>query len=193
MSQQYGKLAKRYAKALLQAVVREQGSAGSPSPAQALAGQLSGFARLWNEVPELSGTIVNPMFDKSERLRALLEVAARAGASGQLPRFLQVVFERERIAALPEMAAAFAELADTAAGMVQVGIAVAREVQHEEMRSIEADLKSRIPGNLSFSWRIEPELIGGMVVTYAGKVLDGSVRGRLERIERKLRGESVVA
>lgn len=187
MAKKSGKLASRYAKALLRAVERELGREGMPSPAQQVAGRLSEFASLWTRERELSSSIINPMFERGQRKSALLEIAKRAGLTDLEQRFLQVVFDRERIGALPEIAEAFAAEADRAASVVQVEVVVAREISPEEARGIEASLAQHLQGNLEFSWSVDPEIIGGMMVRYGGKVIDGSLRGRLDRIERRLR------
>ncbi|MCB0324772.1 MAG: ATP synthase F1 subunit delta [Bdellovibrionales bacterium] len=191
MAKEYAKLAGRYARALLRAVERELGSAGSPTPAQHVARSLSEFGDLWSERHELSDSIINPMFDKRERLAALLKVAELAELPELARRFLSVVFERDRIAALPEIAAAFSDAADKAAGVVQVAVVSARPVDAEEVRSIEASLAQQISGRLEFQWSVDPALLGGLVVKFQGKVLDGSLSGRLERIERKLMSGAV--
>ena len=189
MAKNIGKLAQRYARAFYHAVVRELGQGGAPSPAQVVAGQLLEFSATWESQKEFSGTIINPMFDKNERLAALLAIANQAGLPDIAKRFLRVVFERDRIIALPGIARAFSEAADSASGVVHVQLVVARELSEDERRSTEGGLSQRIGGNVQFVWSVEPEVIGGMVVSYDGKVLDGSVRGRLERIERRLMGQ----
>ena len=192
MSKAAGKLANRYARALIRAVEREQGSVGEPSPAQQVAGALSGFVPTWETEKILSTSIQNPMFDKGERQNALLQIARDAGLQDVLIRFLEVVFDRDRIAALPEISTAFSTLADASAGMVRVEVVTARGISDDERWKIQENLGGRLfaqsgtAKRLEFHWKISPEIMGGMVVKFGGKVLDGSVKGRLERIERAL-------
>ncbi len=192
MSKAAGKLANRYARALLRAVEREQGSNGEPSPAQQVGNALASFAHAWESEKLLSTSILNPMFDKAERQSALLQIARNAGLPDVLIRFLEVVFDRDRIAALPQISSAFSEMADAAAGMVQVEVVTARGISDEERGRIQENLGGRLfaqsgsARRLEFRWKISPEILGGMVVKFGGKVLDGSVKGRIERIERAL-------
>jgi F-type H+-transporting ATPase subunit delta len=186
MAKTVGKLATRYAKALLAAVIREQGSQGSPTPAQSVAKALKEFAGLWQREHSLSVSLQNPMFEKNERANALVKIAEEAGLPDIAVRFLRVCFERERIAALPEIAQAFSDAADADAGILQVEIITARSISTEETKAIEQGLTSQLHGTLSFRWRIEPEILGGLIVRYGGKILDGSLAGRLTRIEHKL-------
>lgn len=186
MAKNAGKLASRYARALLRSVQAELGEVGSPTPAQHIARSLDEFADVWKREKEFSGSMLNPMFEKTERSAALLRIAEQAELPELARRFLRVVFERDRIAALPEIAAAFRQQADAAAGVVQVEVVVAKQIDSEEARTIESSLAQQIPGTLEFQWGVDPALIGGLVVKYSGRVLDGSIRGRIERMERNL-------
>ncbi len=187
MAKKVGKLANRYAKALLIAVIKELGTSGSPSPAQKAATNLSSFAKIWDEDRQFSTSIQNPMFEKGERMNALVEVAKKAGLEDILVRFLRVAFQRDRISLLPEIAAAFSEQADSSAGLLQVEVTTARDVPDSEKSAIEKSLVEQLKGSLQFSWKQDPSILGGLVVRYGGKVLDGSLSGRLARLEGKLR------
>ena len=186
MAKHYAKLAQRYAKALMKVVEAEQGVAGSPTPAQQVAAGLGSFADLWRTDRELASSMLNPMFAKDERAAALARLTKEIGLSEVAQRFLNLVFEKDRIVALPEIVDAFVGLADGAAGVVQVQVTVAKELLEQESRDIEARLSQKIGGSLEFSWSVDPKILGGMVVSYSGKVLDGSLGGRLARIERRL-------
>lgn len=186
MAKLAGKLARRYANAFLRAVTDEQGADGSPTPAQRVAQSLEQFAEIWRQSPELSRSMLNPMFDKDERLKALHEVARAAGMPDVALRLLTVVFERDRIQIFDQIVEAFKNLADSAAGVVHVQVALARGISDDERGKIEETLRHKIGGSLRFAWSVDPELLGGMVIRYSGKVVDGSLQGRLERMERMM-------
>ena len=194
MARQLGKIAKRYAAAMFSAVTKESGVVGGPesieslSAAQQAAAALSRFARLWQTEPELSSAVINPMFDKQHRLKALLRLAADCGLQKILLRSLEVIFEHDRILALPEIAEAFSQLADKAAGIVEVEVSLAREISPQDAMEIENKLNHAIPGVLRLSWRLDSKILGGMIIKYQGKVVDGSLNSRLEEIEKILRG-----
>ena len=183
---QMGKLALRYANALLQAVQAEQGTEGPPTPAQRVALKLLDLASVWTDTNELSLYILDPKFPKEERLSALLVVAERLSLPDVAQRFIKVLFNRERIAILPGIATAFFQLADEAAGVVQVSVTTARTLPNKEVAALEQKLHQQINGLPVISWHVDPSIIGGLIVRYAGKVLDGSVKGKLERLERSL-------
>lgn len=191
MAKVIGKLATRYAKALLAAVIKEKGrTSSSVTPAQKAAQELKAFALLWARESRFSASIQNPMFKKSERENALKEIARNCGLEDVLVRFLQVCFEHDRISELPEIAEAFLEAADKDAGLQRVEITTAREISSDEKSSIENSLLQHLNGSLSFTWKEDSSILGGLIVRYGGKVLDGSLGGKLERVEHRLRNAS---
>jgi len=191
MAKKAGKLASRYARALLTAVAKEGGSIEEGrSPAQRAAASLNEFAALWESDPKFSGSMLNPIFDKGDREKALLEVAKRAALPDIVQRFLRVCFERDRISQLPEIAFAFSEAADAAAGLKRVEVTTARNVSQTEKESIEKSLAQHLSGSLEFTWREDASILGGLIVRFGGKVLDGSVGGKLARVETRLRTAS---
>lgn len=189
MAKHVQKLALRYARSLLNAVKRDSGqvhASGGRSPAQTVADQLRRFvAEYWSD-PTLVDAMQNPMFEKGQRQQALASIARQAGLPEVATRFLEVVFERDRIAALPQIVDSYAGLTDEEAGIVKVRVVTAQPVDGEERHTVEENLRRKIQGSLSFEWREDPEILGGMLVSYGAKVLDGSLRGRLEQIERRL-------
>ncbi|MCC6932890.1 MAG: ATP synthase F1 subunit delta [Deltaproteobacteria bacterium] len=186
MAQTFGKLASRYAKALLKATRAMIGEAGINDVSIAMAGELGEFSRAWKSDPQLSYYLLSPMYPEEQRKQALLAVAQSCGLQELSRKFLAVIFERNRLVALPEIIEAFAELAKRQAGLVPVEIKIAREIDSAEHSNIEQRLQSKITGKAVFSWQIKPELLGGMIVVYDGKILDGSVSGRLARLAEDL-------
>lgn len=191
MSKKLGKLAKRYARALLGRVQEDAALLGESAVAekvQVAATSLSNFADVWKKDAELSSLIVNPMFEASQRKQALLEVTKLLQLPQELVRFIELLFERERIAALPEIASTFKELADEVAKIVHVRVTTARAVDSAERVEIERSVATRIVGKPEFSWNVDPALLGGMTIEYLGRVIDGSLSGRLDAFQRRLIG-----
>ena len=185
MSKRAGKLATRYAKALLRASTVNNQELSSESLIS-LSESLLSVSRLWQENKELRDVILNPMFEKTQRQSAFIALAKMSGQRELLTRFLEVVFEKDRIIALPEIAAEFSELAARQARNVAVKVKIARSISSDESKDLELSLGQHIPGNLKFSWEVDPSILGGILVEYQGRVLDGTLSGKLERIEKAL-------
>ena len=189
MSKRLGKLAKRYAKALLGSIAGAGVSATEGlTESQSAAQGLLSFAEVWEKDPQLASVIANPMFDAHERIKALEGIATAMKLPDVTSRFLRVLFERDRIAAVAEVAEAFSELADDAANVVPVTVTTARAIDESERKEIEVGLKRLIDGKAAYVWNVDAKLLGGMVISYRGKMIDGSLSGRLENLEKRLVG-----
>ena len=185
MAKRAGKLARRYAQALLN-VARNDFGAGRERELLDFAKNLNEFSTAVTANHELHATLISPMFERGGRGRVVAEVARYAGLSDLGVRILQIVFERDRIAYLPQITAAFVELAAKDAKIVDVAITVSAALSNEERGQVETTLRGCISGNPEFRWIVDPKILGGMIVRYDGKVVDGSIGGKLNRLEHEL-------
>ncbi len=188
-----GKLSRRYARALHSAIERAvaQGTLSAAatdglSIAQQFASRLSAFAATFTADAQLAPYCLSPLYPKAQRQAAFLAVAQACGVTGIAYDFLRMMFEHDRAPALPEVAEAFSALADRAAGVVKVELIAARELSDHDRAEAEGRVRAAVGGLPQFFWHVDSDLIGGIVVKYAGKILDGSVKGRLEQIEKQL-------
>ena len=84
---------------------------------------------------------------------------------------------------------AFSELADKSAEVGKVEVSSARSLSAEERNEISQGVARRLQGSTEYSWTVDETLIGGIILAFDGKIIDGSVRGRMTRIrEQLLRG-----
>lgn len=182
MSKRHTRLAQRYAAALHKSL----DSFGADP--KRVAAELHAVAELWKQNSELSSSLVNPLFSKTQRKAALATILSSLGVSPAVTRFLDLVFARERITAIAEISAVFTQRVEQAAGIRHVRVSTARSLNSDEKRDVERSLEETLTGRIEYSWVVAPEILGGLIVEYDGRVLDGSVGGRLNRLERQLLG-----
>lgn len=108
------------------------------------------------------------------------------GLSEHTRNFLRVVTDKQRTEHLPAMLEAYIELADRQRGVVQVEVRSAVPLDEGTMQDIAERLKGQGVPKARFSTRVEPELIGGLVLRIGDKLYDGSVRTRLQRLKQRL-------
>ena len=124
----------------------------------------------------------------------ILDAALKGNASPLVGNFLRVLNQNNRLDLLPAIAAAYRDLLDKRAGRVRVivrsAVALGAEQQVELRKTLSASLNKEPVLDL----RIDPELLGGLVVQVGDKVYDTSVRSRLEALRNQLmsRGSNVV-
>ena len=185
MAKNAGKLARRYAKAFLSIVGEGQGANGQTA-AQDAAAALMSFSNVWESDDDLPLYFLNPMVPVNDRRDVLEKVAQEAGLPEMAVTFLTALIERDRLGALPEIALAFSEIADEAAGAIKVELITARPIDDAERVELEQMVAQLTDGTPEFNWLVDEDLIGGVEIRFGGKVIDGSIRGRLQRIERSL-------
>ena len=186
------KLGLRYARALLRAVERTQGTVSqgtngtAATPAQKNAAMLTRFVETLKNTPHFEDSLVNPMFSREEREKALMSALKLFGPDETLASFIRVCFERDRIAIIEDVAAAFTHLADEAAGVVEVEVMTARDVDLFERSKVEMMVKEKVSGTPKFLWVTNPEILGGMIIKIGDRVVDSSVSSRLEQYKAQL-------
>jgi len=184
MSKRAGKLSRRYAVALVSAAKKE--GVTEATKLQELAKSLIGFAQYFESDKQLQAALLSPAFPRGEREKALAAVCEAAKLSDLATRSVNLIFRRDRLANLAEIATAFSELADKEAGVVQVEVVTAQQLDAAEQTRVTGTLKQLISGNPQFHWQVKPEILGGMIVRFGGRIIDGSVVGKLNRLQHEL-------
>jgi F-type H+-transporting ATPase subunit delta len=167
-----------YARALLDAA-RERGRV--PGVRQ----EIAGFAAAVEQVPELGAVLRNPQIDPRAKAAALESVL---GEADELVRnFLRLLAEKGRAGEVEQIAEEFERLVSAEEGRLSVELTTAFELSDEEAAAIVEQI-ARVSGRrVEAERKVDPDLIGGIVLQAGSLRLDASVRGRLERLGRELR------
>ena len=173
-------VARRYAKALFE-LARETSDVEVPGQElAAVAGAL--------EDPGVAALLERVTLDERARRTMVSRVAARLGLSRLLTNFLAVLAANNRLRELGAIERAYQRLEDQALGRVRAHVRSARPLTEESRRRINEVFEHQTGKRVIAEASVDPELLGGVVVEIAGRVFDGSLRTRLERLERSLAG-----
>ena len=174
-------VARRYAKALFELC---QPAAMEPTRAA-----LTAFAGVWSQNAELRGTMLNPALPLSGREAALSGVAEafRAGDS-QLRNLLVTLLRNHRLSLIEDVAKAFGVFVDQYNRMVALEITSAFPLAEGERAKLQGALTRDLGTQASVEWKVSAELLGGLTIKTGDKLLDGSVRGSLNRARAELLG-----
>ena len=166
-----------YARALFQAA-REAGRL------PAVREHLADFVASMGEVPELGALLVNPKVDarlKRSALEGVLE-----GSDVIVRNFLLLLVEKHRAGEVEEIAREFERLAASEEGRLDVELTTAYELSDEEARTILAQIEKASGRHVDATRKVDPALVGGIVLQVGSLRLDASVRGRLTRLRQDL-------
>jgi F-type H+-transporting ATPase subunit delta len=115
-----------------------------------------------------------------------VELLAAPDSSTEQKQLLNLLAENGRLPLLPEIAAQFEVLRAEAERVVPVQVRSAAPMSDAEVESLRAALKKRFGAEVDIELAVDAELIGGAVINAGDVVIDGSVRGKLKRMERAL-------
>lgn len=138
-------------------------------------------------IPDALATLASPAIPKKERL-ALLENAWGETLPGYVAGFLQVLCAHGHIPELSDCVAAFDDLLDTARKLSTATVVSAVELTESEKKRLQETLEKRLGRTIRLDCSVDASLLGGMVVTVDGKVMDGSLKHRLHEIKEVMNG-----
>ena len=135
--------------------------------------------------PRVSRLIGHPLVTGRQLVELLAEASGGAGgAEGR--NFLRTLAANRRLALLPEISAQFEALRAEIENVVDVELIAAREIEAPQQQRLAAALKRRLGREVRMHTRIDESLIGGAIVRAGDLVIDGSLKGRLDRLDSAL-------
>jgi F-type H+-transporting ATPase subunit delta len=166
-----------YARALFDAALEE-------NKLEPVREQLAQFVAAEAEVPELRELLRNPQLDPRARAKALQDLLA--DGEELLRNFLLVLVDKGRTGQLEEIAREFERLVAEHEGIVHAELTTAIELSDEEARDLLSRIEDSTGRKVEATRKVDPSLIGGIVLQIGSYRLDASVRGRLNRLRREL-------
>jgi F-type H+-transporting ATPase subunit delta len=135
--------------------------------------------------PGVARRLEDPQIPFEVRLDALLAPFGSA-ALPQMRNLLALVLRRRRVESLPSIAREFRRLYNRRAGIVEATATSAAELDDAELAALRGRLEQMTGGRIELETRVDPALLGGVQVRLGDQLIDGSVRGRLERLRNRL-------
>ena len=147
---------------------------------------LHAFAEAVEQVPQLRELLVNPQLDSRAKVEAL--AAVLVDADELVRNFLLLVAEKGRANQLTEIVREFDALVAAEEGILDVELTTAVELSDEDATKLLGQIEQVSGRRLRARREVDPKLIGGFVLRAGSHRADASIRGRLERLRRELKG-----
>lgn len=147
-----------------------------------VAGDLARFEAMIRESPDLQRLIKSPVFTAEEQLKAVGTILDRAGISGIAGNFIRLVASKRRLFALLDMIRAYRAKVAEAKGIVRAQVTVADEPSPQVLADIEGALREVARAEVDVDVKVDPALIGGLVVKMGSRMVDASLRTKLNSI-----------
>lgn len=132
----------------------------------------------------LRNVLADPHVETAAKHRVLSEVTR--GGQPLLANVLQLMLERGRFAAVPEVRQAYDALATAEEGVVKVEVVSAAELTPETEKKIAARVQEATGRRVELARRVDPAILGGLVLRVGDVIVDGSVKARIRQLRRRL-------
>ncbi len=140
------------------------------------------------ESSDLAAFIRNPEVSRAEFAKAMAALAKHLELDRLTQNFLGVLAQNRRVSALPDAIRAFRTIAAAQRGEVTARVTSARRLTDEQLKALEAKLKAREGRTVKLTADVDPELLGGLVVTIGSQRIDSSIRSRLNSLAQAMKG-----
>lgn len=168
-------VAGRYATALFEL-------ASEANAIDAVSADLDAFSAMLTESADLTRLIESPAFSAEDQTAAVKAILAKAGISGLSANFIGFVASKRRLFALPGMIAGFRKLVAQAKGIVSAEVTLAEQPSFKRVDEIRAALKGVAGKDVDVAIKVDPSLIGGLVVKMGSRMVDASLKTKLNSI-----------
>jgi len=173
-------MAGRYATALFE--LAREGNA-----VDAVKADLDRFDALVAESPDLARLVRSPVFSADQQMQALKAVLDRAAIGGLAANFLLLVTRNRRLFAMRDMVKAFGELVADYKGEATAEVTVAEPLKDDHIGALKSALKAVSGKDVDLNIKIDPAIIGGLVVKLGSRMVDTSLRTKLNAIRQAMK------
>jgi F-type H+-transporting ATPase subunit delta len=174
-------LAERYAAALFEL-------ADEQKALDQVAGDLRQLRAMISESAEFQRLIRSPVLSRAEQGRAINAIAEQAGFSQLTRNFIGLVAQNRRLFVVPAIIDAFLALLAERRGEVTAQVTAAQPLTDAQRTLVEEQLKRAVGSKVAVEIKIDPSLLGGMIVKVGSRMVDASLKSKLHRLEAAMKG-----
>jgi len=178
-----GGIAKRYATALFEL-------ADESASLDTVSADLKSLKNMLDQSEDLSSFISSPLYSREQHSSALSAILDKSGSSDLTKQFIGIVARQRRLFALVEMIADFdARLAEKR-GEVTAQVTSAHALSDAQVAQLKETLKAQLGSDVTLESSVDENLLGGLVVRVGSKMIDSSIRTKLNRLQLNLKEAS---
>ncbi|MEZ5764577.1 MAG: F0F1 ATP synthase subunit delta [Xanthobacteraceae bacterium] len=173
-------VAGRYATALFE-LARDEKSV------DAVKADLDKFEAMMAESADLARLVRSPVFAADAQTRALSAVLEKAGIGGIAAKFLKVLTANRRLFAVRDVIRTFRTLVARFKGEVSADVTVAEPLNDKNLEALKGALKNVTGKDVDLNIKVDPAIIGGLIVKLGSRMVDSSLRTKLNSIKNAMK------
>jgi F-type H+-transporting ATPase subunit delta len=174
-------VAGRYASALFGLATEQKSVSATASALNSIMGLVDGSE-------DLQRLMKSPVFKVADQMEALSALAAKAKINGLALNFLKLMCQNRRLAAVPSAITAFNGLVAAAKGEKSAEVTSAEALSATQVADIKAALKSSVGSDVALTQKIDPAILGGLIVKVGSRMMDNSLRTKLNSLKVAMKG-----
>ncbi len=179
-------LAGRYAQALL--ALADERRQADPGATHRIAGDLDRLFALWRDDAGFRAFVSDPRLDGQAQKRGAFGVMERAGVGEEVRNLVGVLIANRRLWALPQVAAAFGALLAERRGQQVAEVVSAHPLSDTQRAQVTARLTEAGYSGVKLTERVDPSILGGLIVRIGSRLYDSSIKSKLQRMQYALKG-----
>jgi F-type H+-transporting ATPase subunit delta len=148
---------------------------------------LEQFDTLVAEVADLERLVRSPVFSTNEQLQALSGVLDRAGIGGLAAQFIKLVTSNRRLFAVRDIVRGYRELVAEHNGEATAEVTVAEVLKDDHVAALRSALKAVSGKDVDLNITVDPVIIGGLVIKLGSRMVDSSLRTKLNSIKHAMK------
>jgi F-type H+-transporting ATPase subunit delta len=153
-----------------------------------IAQDLAGLQAMIDGSEDLKRLIRSPVIPRADQERAITAVLERAGASGLTRKFVGLVARNRRLFVLEDMIAGYRALLAARRGQQTAVVTSAQPLSEAHRARLVDTLRRATGGDVALDTRVDPSLIGGLIIRLGSRMIDSSLRTKLQRLQLALKG-----
>ncbi|WP_306258913.1 F0F1 ATP synthase subunit delta [Pararhizobium sp. IMCC21322] len=173
-------VATRYATALFELGLEEKSL-------KKIEADLSDFSKILADSDDLKRLVKSPVFSADEQLAALGQIFDKAGFSGSAANLIKIAAKNRRLFAVPGMISAFHAMAAIHRGEVTAYVVAAQKLDKTHLDDLKKALKKSLGKDVTLNVRVDPSILGGLTVKVGSKMIDTSLRTKLNSLKIALK------
>jgi F-type H+-transporting ATPase subunit delta len=149
---------------------------------------LASFMALVESSDDLKRLMRSPVFKVAEQSASIEALAAKAKISGLALNFLKLMSANRRLAAVPDAIRGYTALVAKSKGETSAEVISAEKLSAKQIADLKASLKATVGSNVVLTTSIDPSLLGGLIVKVGSRMLDNSLKTKLQNLKVAMKG-----
>jgi len=149
--------------------------------------QLDSFQEIIDSSDDLRRLVRSPAFSTDQQAKAVRVIADTAGTSGLTKNFLELLVEKRRLSAISDIVRAFHTLAARHRGEIEADVVTAVPLEDDQKSDLKQALRDFAGQDVSMNVRVDPSILGGLIVRIGSRMIDNSVRSKLNRLRHAMK------